>query len=79
LQSKKDGCNVRAHRSRDASKRREFQPDPVEVQPSPDMKPAFLAIARSETSRFHRDADACALRSDYGKPGLRQNRDTRHD
>ncbi len=42
------------------------------------MKPALFAIARSETSRFHRDADACALRSDYGKPGQRQNRDTHH-
>ena len=43
------------------------------------MKPAFLAIACSETSRFHRDADACALGSDYGKPGQQQNRDTHHD
>lgn len=43
------------------------------------MKPAFRTAKLFETSRFHRDADACALSKDYGNRRMRRDNGTHHD
>lgn len=72
LQSKKDRCNVRAHRSRAAS-------TTTHSSRVPRMKPAFRTANPFDTSRFHRDADACALSKECGNPCVRRDNGTHHD
>lgn len=43
------------------------------------MKPAFRTANPFDTSRFHRDADACALSKECGNPCLRRDNGTHHD
>ena len=43
------------------------------------MKPVSRTANPFETSRFHRDADACALSKDCGNRRLRRSNDTYHD
>lgn len=42
------------------------------------MKSAFHTANPFDTSRFHRDADACALSKDCGNRRLRRDNDTHH-
>ncbi len=43
------------------------------------MKAALHTASQFETSRFHRDADACTLRNGCGNPGQQKDRNTHHD
>lgn len=42
------------------------------------MKPAFHTANPFDTSRFHRDADACALSKDCGNRRMRRSNGIHH-
>lgn len=43
------------------------------------MKPAFRTANPFDTSRFRRDADACALSKDCGHRRMQRDNGTHHD